>query len=231
MAWWTMPAITIGAMFLVKQRGKAGKVRWINLTKDDVSRAPIGLIMAQLQSGDALPNPPDGTTWKPMKIAVAPSPFAAVQEITINILEKWEPLAPRLETADPTAALNGMGQPWRPKRSMHRKQPYWSKVTRTVAPRTTTRPPVKRTTAARWSPQPSVRPTSRQSYQKIIGPATLPKHQQQFEWTGASPKYTPGWAPMDRGPTAWARPPRASVRPGWERFVHLFGMGGTGMGG
>ncbi len=228
MAWWTMPALTVGAMYLVKRKGKAGKFRWVELTKADVSRAPISLIMAQISSGPELPEPPAGTTWKPMEIAIAPSPFAAVQEVTIHILEKWVPLDPRHESPDPMAGGHGMvglGQPWRPRRVMHRKKPYWAQPTATYRPTPKPSPPRAMTTRPRWRPQSSVRPMRRPSRQQIIGPSALPKHQQQFEWTGPNAPYTPGSAPMRRGPSVWSRPRRPSVMPGWGRSVPFWGAG------
>lgn len=226
MAWWTVPAITIGAMLLVRTKGKAGKFRWIELTEEQVELAPIGLIMARVKSGEELPDPPPMTTWKPMQIAVAPSPFAAVQRITLHVLEKWqegplqqeptEPIAGAsdlgffltkeyLETAPvlgPGPRVGDLGQWWRRRRVMHAKKPYWTRPTPTFRPRVTIKPSPPR-------PRPTFRPRPRPMRPK---PGLVP-------WSAPSAPWKPGRAALPVLRTQWRAPFRRSVMPGWQSFV------------
>lgn len=88
MAWWLMPAVTAGAVLLVKGRARAGKVRWLPVTEQDFQKTPMALALMRAAVGEELPQPPAGHRWKPVKLYVAPSPFAAPEETTLHLLER-----------------------------------------------------------------------------------------------------------------------------------------------
>lgn len=88
MAWWMLPGVLIGASLVVKARAKAGKVRWLAMTETDLQKLPIALALMQASTGDALPQPPAGHRWKPVKMLVSPSPFAAPEETVVHVAER-----------------------------------------------------------------------------------------------------------------------------------------------
>ena len=88
MPWWFMPAITLGIILYFKYKKEVGKFRWVFKTEQELSEIPIGYIMAKvLEHGDVLPPPKAGFMWKPLKIMIATSPFAAPSKIIIHVLQ------------------------------------------------------------------------------------------------------------------------------------------------
>ena len=88
MAWWLMPAVTLGIALYAKGKRKAGKVRWIPKTKEDVKKLPAGLVLAQLiEYGDELPEPPQGHRWMPMTFMLSTTPLTPAEEVEIHVLE------------------------------------------------------------------------------------------------------------------------------------------------
>lgn len=84
--WWLTPAIIGGLMMWGKSKASAA-YRWINSEEDAVKALPVALLLTKISTGDTLPPPPTGYTWKPIEINFASSPFASPQSLTIEVME------------------------------------------------------------------------------------------------------------------------------------------------
>jgi hypothetical protein len=87
-AWWVMPAVIGGLMMYGKGKASAA-FRWILSDVDSVLSMPVALLLTKVQTGEALPAPPEGFRWKPIDVTFAASPFATPQKLTVNVLEQW----------------------------------------------------------------------------------------------------------------------------------------------
>lgn len=87
-AWWIMPAATLGIALYARSKRKAGKVRWIPKTEAEVKRLPTGFVMASLlESGDELPAPKEGHRWKELSFLLSTSPLTPPEEVHIHVLD------------------------------------------------------------------------------------------------------------------------------------------------
>lgn len=87
MPWWLTPAIIAGAYYYAKAKGKEGRVRWLRETEAAMLTLPTALLMSKVESGDRLPQPPNGFVWHAVKIFMSSSPLAPPAEVEINVLD------------------------------------------------------------------------------------------------------------------------------------------------
>lgn len=87
-AWWLMPGLTLGVALYVRSKRKAGKVRWIEKTEEELKKLPAGLIMAKLLDyGDELPQPPEGFKWREITMLISTTPISAPEELVVHVLD------------------------------------------------------------------------------------------------------------------------------------------------
>lgn len=86
---WLFPAVLFGAGLWIKQKQKAGKFRWIAQGEDAVKAMPVILAVAKAESGEALPEPPQGFRWKEITLIYSVSPLSPPSEARIHVLEQW----------------------------------------------------------------------------------------------------------------------------------------------
>lgn len=104
---WVFPALLFGAGLYIKQKQKAGKFRWIAQPEGAVKAMPVILAVAKSESGEALPEPPQGFRWKEIVLMYAASPLSAPSEARIHVLEQWLNNAPA--GANSFVSLEGLG--------------------------------------------------------------------------------------------------------------------------
>lgn len=93
MAWWVMPALTLGAALWTKYKRTAGKFRWVRMTEKKLRQLPPGLVLArELETGDSLPDAPEGYSWKAVTMLLSTTPLTPPQEVVIHALEPKLPI-------------------------------------------------------------------------------------------------------------------------------------------
>ena len=119
---WLFPAVLFGAGLYIKQKQKAGKFRWIAQPEDQVKAMPVIFAVAKSESGEALPEPPQGFRWKEIVLTYAASPLSAPSEARIHVLEQWLNSAPA--GANSFVSLEGLGLGDLGRRGRHRGRGY-----------------------------------------------------------------------------------------------------------
>ena len=96
---WLMPALVFGAGLYIKSRASSGRYRWLAMTEREAKGLPVIAAVGKAESGDALPQAPEGSRWKPITLQYSASPFSAPSEVEIHVLEPVRP----------GAAVGGLG--------------------------------------------------------------------------------------------------------------------------
>ena len=103
---WMMPAVTLAIALYVKGKRKAGKVRWVERTEEQLKKLPAGFILAKLLDyGDELPPPPEGSKWREITMLVSTSPISAPEELVVHVLD---PIFMNQEGALPVVHQKGL---------------------------------------------------------------------------------------------------------------------------
>ena len=84
---WFMPALVFGAGMYIKNKGSAGKFRWLSMTELEAKKLPVIAAVHKSESGEALPAAPPGAKWKPITLLYAAGPFSAPSEVLIHVLD------------------------------------------------------------------------------------------------------------------------------------------------
>lgn len=106
MASWLMPAVIGGLMLYAKNKASAA-FRWIMSDEDSILSMPVALLLTKVETGEALPAPPAGFRWKAVQVNFASTPFAAPQQLAVNVLEQWLNGSSMSAPAAPAPAVNG----------------------------------------------------------------------------------------------------------------------------
>ena len=88
MSWtqWIGPALIGGVMLYAKSKASAA-YRWYMGSEDTANQMPIALLLSKTNTGDVLPAPPAGYTWKPVTFIFASSPFTPPDQLVINVMQ------------------------------------------------------------------------------------------------------------------------------------------------
>lgn len=101
-----MPALIGGLMLYGKSKASAA-FRWIMSDEMSVLSMPVALLLTKVETGESLPEAPQGFRWKQVSVSFASSPFATPQQLIINVLEQWLNGSSIPGAAPQTPAING----------------------------------------------------------------------------------------------------------------------------